>query len=148
MSKPYVSNVMSNKYDTALDFHVTMYDNLPYQRDSDYCNIEKIALNSGKVIKYFLYKNQPEAAVINNKDDEMEQYLLELRMKQQRQQELNQEASPTPELPSDDVTDEQIHSLLHDQSTNHSSSLEEGRDDSEDEPLSDTTNPFADVEDW
>lgn len=148
MSKPYVSNVMSNKYDTALDFHVTMYDNLPYQRDSDYCNIEKIALNSGKVIKYFLYKNQPEAAVINNRDDEMEQYLLELRMKQQRQQELNQEASPTPELPSDDVTDEQIHSLLHDQSTNHSSSLEEGRDDSEDEPLSDTTNPFADVEDW
>lgn len=148
MSEPYVSNVMSNKYDTALDFHVTMYDNLPYQRDSDYCNIEKIALNSGKVIKYFLYKNQPEAAVINNRDDEMEQYLLELRMKQQRQQELNQEASPTPELPSDDVTDEQIHSLLHDQSTNHSSSLEEGRDDSEDEPLSDTTNPFADVEDW
>lgn len=148
MSKPYVSNVMSNKYDTALDFHVTMYDNLPYQRDSDYCNIEKIALNSGKVIKYFLYKNQPEAAVINNKDDEMEQYLLELRMKQQRQQELNQEASPTPELPSDDVTDEQIHSLLHDQSTNHSSSFEEERDDSEDEPLSDTTNPFADVEDW
>lgn len=148
MSEPYVSNVMSNKYDTALDFHVTMYDNLPYQRDSDYCSIDKIALNSGKVIKYFLYKNQPEVAVINNKDDEMEQYLLELRMKQQRQKELNQAVSPVPELPSDNVTDEQIQSLLDDQGTNPSSSFEADNDNSEDEILTDTTNPFADVEDW
>ena len=54
MSKPYVSNLISHKYDTALDFHVTMYDNLPYQRDSDYCNIEKVAMTSGKVIKFYL----------------------------------------------------------------------------------------------
>lgn len=148
MSEPYVSNVLSNKYDTALDFHVTMYDNLPYQRDSDYCNIEKVAISSGKVIKYFLYMNQPGVAIIDNRDDEMEQYILELQMKQQRQKELNQAATPVSELPSDEVTDQQIQTLLDDNGGELSSSFDENNDSPEEEDLTNTTNPFADVEDW
>ena len=60
MGEPFVSNIISHKYDTALDFHITMYDNLPYQRDSDYCNAEKLGLISGQVIKFYLYIRQPE----------------------------------------------------------------------------------------
>jgi len=147
MGEPFVTNVLSNKYDTALDFHVTMYDKLPYERDSDYCNVEKVALNSGKVIKYFLYMNQPGVVVIDNKDEEFEQYLLELQMKYQKQKALNNAASSVSQLPSDEVTDEQIQTLLDDQEENAPASFAE--EDSEDEiSLENTVNPFADVEDW
>lgn len=147
MGEPFVTNVLSNKYDTALDFHVTMYDKLPYERDSDYCNIEKVALNSGKVIKYFLYMNQPEVAMIDNKDEEFEQYLLALQLKHQKQKALNQDVSSVSDLPSDEVTDEQIQTLLDDQDESVPVSFDE-RDSEEDISLEDTTNPFADVEDW
>lgn len=140
MSEPFVSNVISQKYDTALDFHVTMYDNLPYQRDSDYCNIEKVAMTSGRVIKFYLYMNQPEPAIINNKDDEMEQYLLELQLKQQRHAAMAS-STPAPEISQDEVTDEQIQTLLDDTSS-------EDFEENDEIDLENTTNPFADVEDW
>ena len=147
MGEPFVTNVLSNKYDTALDFHVTMYDKLPYERDSDYCNVEKVALNSGKVIKYFLYMNQPGVVMIDNKDEEFEQYLLELQLKYQKQNALNGATSSTSNPPSDEVTDEQIQTLLDDQEENVPVSFEE-EDSEEDISLENTTNPFADVEDW
>lgn len=147
MGEPFVTNVLSNKYDTALDFHVTMYDKLPYERDSDYCNVEKVALNSGKVIKYFLYMNQPGVVMIDNKDEEFEQYLLELQLKYQKQKALNGATSSTSNPPSDEVTDEQIQTLLDDQEENVPVSFEE-EDSEEDISLENTTNPFADVEDW
>lgn len=148
MSEPFVSNILSHKYDTALDFHVTMYDKLPYQRDSDYCNVEKIAMNSGKVIKYFLYMNQPEAVLIDNKDEEFEQFLLELKMKQQRQRELNDSVSEKEALPSDEVTDEQIQTLLDDSGEGFSAPFDEGQDSDDNSAAEDSVNPFADVEDW
>ena len=148
MGEPFVSNVLSNKYDTALDFHVTMYDKLPYQRDSDYCNIEKVALNSGKVIKYFLYMNQPEVVLIDNKDEEFEQFLLELKMKQQRQRELNDSVSEQDALSSDDVTDEQIQTLLDDKGEGFSAPFDEEQDSDDNSASEDAVNPFADVEDW
>lgn len=148
MSEPFVSNILSNKYDTALDFHVTMYDKLPYQRDSDYCNIEKVALNSGKVIKYFLYMNQPEAVLIDNRDEEFEQFLLELRMKQQRQRELHTSASEAEAVPSDEVTDEQIQTLLDDHGEGFSVPPDEEPETDDNSASEDAVNPFADVEDW
>ncbi len=147
MGEPFVTNVLSNKYDTALDFHVTMYDKLPYERDSDYCNVEKVAISSGRVIKYFLYMNQPGVVMIDNKDEEFEQYLLELQLKYQKQKALNDSASSESDLPSDEVTDEQIQTLLDDQEGNDSTSFGE-EDTEEDISLENTTNPFADVEDW
>ena len=80
MGEPFVTNVLSNKYDTALDFHVTMYDNLPYERDSDYCNIEKVTLVSGRVIKFYLCLNQQEFFSIDNKDDVIEDILAEAKI--------------------------------------------------------------------
>ena len=148
MGEPFVSNVLSNKYDTALDFHVTMYDKLPYQRDSDYCNIEKVAMSSGKVIKYFLYMNQPEAVIIDNKDEEFEQFLLELKMKQQRQRELNDSVSEQEALPSGEVTDEQIQTLLDDNGEGFSAPFDEEADSDDNSASEDAVNPFADVEDW
>lgn len=147
MGEPFVTNILSNKYDTALDYHVTMYDKLPYERDSDYCNVEKVALNSGKVLKFFLCMYQPESILIDNKDKEIEQYLLELKMRQQKQKELKKSASRA-ELPSDEVTDEQIQTLLDDKGEGLPEMPEDTFNEEEDEVLGDTTNPFADVEDW
>lgn len=143
MSKPYVSNLISHKYDTALDFHVTMYDNLPYQRDSDYCNIEKVAMTSGKVIKFYLAQHSAEKVVIDNKDETIEEYLMELKLKQQRQIEANREL-PAVEN-SDEVTDKQIQTLLNDRDENESSVTDEFQ---EEDPLANSVNAFADVEDW
>ena len=63
----------SLKYETGLDYPITMYDHLPYQRDSDYCNAEKIGLSTGKIIKYYLCNNETEPLTINNHDDEFDE---------------------------------------------------------------------------
>ena len=70
----------------------------------------------------------------------MEQYLLGLQLKQQKALKNN-----TAEVITDkqEVTDEQIQSLLDDQPEDSFDTSEEIRDD-----LSNTVNPFADVEDW
>lgn len=143
MSQPYVSNIISQKYDTALDYHVTMYDNLPYERDSDYCNIEKVAMYSGKVIKFYLAQHSAEKVVIDNKDEVIEDYLMELKLKQQRQIEANREL-PAKEN-SDDITDEQIQTLLDDRNENE---LQNTEDFNDEDPLANSVNAFADVEDW
>lgn len=140
MSTPFVSNIISQKYDTALDFHVTMYDNLPYQRDSDYCNIEKVTLVSGHIIKYYLCFNQPESFLVNNKDDEIEQILANAAIIEKEYASHREQASL--ETSDDiDVTPEQIQTLLDDNGI----STEE-----EDElaASANAVNAFADVEDW
>lgn len=148
MSEPFVTSVLSNKYDTALDFHVTMYDNLPYKRDSDYCNVEKVALVSGRVIKFYLCLNQPEYVEIDNKDDMIESILAEAEIakKQYEAAKRKKLAKTAAESAADD---EQIQTLLDD----HEEPLK-GYDESdveeEDELAApeDAVNAFADVEDW
>lgn len=142
MVEPFVSNIISDKYDTALDFHVTMYDNLPYQRDSDYCNAEHLTLHNKNLIKYYLYMYEPTDTVIDNGDDIIEEYLRDLKRK------MALEAREKPEILSSDedndgVTEEQIQTLLDDKDNDTGSSSSDDEDD-----LSNTTNPFADVEDW
>jgi hypothetical protein len=44
-------------YDSTLEDNLSMYDRLPYCRDSDLCNKEALALISGNVIKYYHYNN-------------------------------------------------------------------------------------------
>ena len=70
----------SLKYETGLDYPITMYDHLPYQRDSDYCNAEKIGLSTGKIIKYYLCNNETEPLTINNHDDEIDELLLHIQL--------------------------------------------------------------------
>lgn len=146
MSKPFVSNVISQKYDTALDFHVTMYDSLPYQRDSDYCNAEKLCLVSGQVIKYYLCLNQPAFFAIDNKDDQIQKILA-------REAE-RMKAAPAPHaITAEDsseesvITPEQIQTLLDDQEELPDIPLSDDMADDVDAPEH-AVNTFADVEDW
>ena len=145
MADIYASNIVSHKYDTALDFHVTMYDNLPYQRDSDYCNEQKRALVSGRVIKFYLYMCQPEKFLIDNKDDQIEEILARIQAAKPKLS----SAHKAPKLPSESdsgVTQEQIQTLLEDDAS-HASSGKQPEDNSLDAPLN-SVNAFANVEDW
>lgn len=144
MANIYASNIVSHKYDTALDFHVTMYDNLPYQRDSDYCNEQKRALVSGRVIKFYLYMCQPEKFLIDNKDDEIEEILARIQAARPK----HSPAHKVPKLPSESdsgVTQEQIQTLLED--TPNNSPKAQPEDNTLDAPLN-SVNAFANVEDW
>lgn len=146
MSEPFVSNVISQKYDTALDFHVTMYDNLPYERDSDYCNIEKLAMVSGRVIKFYLYYyNQPEAFTVDNQDDRIEEILAKAKAApvSRRSSRIASAVSSSDEA---DVTPEQIQSLLDDRED--TSYAEDDFDEDNTDAPTDAVNAFADVEDW
>ena len=141
---PQPTNIVSNKYDSFLDFHVTMYDNLPYQRDADYCNIEKVALYSGRVIKYYLCVNQPERVPIDNKDDQIEQ-ILESVLAEERKRLAERKTEVVKITGEDEVTQEQIQTLL-DENGNAFSEGEAGRDKMD--AVEETVNAFSDVEDW
>ncbi len=144
MSEPFVSNVISQKYDTALDFHVTMYDNLPYERDSDYCNIEKLALVSGHVIKFYLYYNQTDVFTIDNKDDRIEEILAKAKAAPASKRS-SRTASAVSSSEKVDVTPEQIQTLLDDR--DDMPFEDDFEEDSTDAPTN-AVNAFADVEDW
>ena len=68
---------------------------------------------------------------------------MELKLKQQRQIEANREL-PAIEN-SDEVTDAQIQTLLDDRDENESSVTDGFQDE---DPLANSVNAFADVEDW
>lgn len=137
MSHSMYDNIISAKYDGSLDHPISMYDKLPYQRDSDYCNAEKLTLESGMIIKYYLCLNQMEACPINNHDDEIESILSAIQLQeQQRKIEIAAKEPDTAETQGG-ITPEQIQTLLKDP------------DEEEDEPdLSNAVNPFENVEDW
>ncbi len=40
-------------FDLSMGDDMSMYDNLPYQRDSDKCNAGALALYSGNILKYY-----------------------------------------------------------------------------------------------
>ena len=40
-------------FDLSMGDDMSMYDNLPYKRDSDKCNAGAIALYSGNILKYY-----------------------------------------------------------------------------------------------
>lgn len=137
MSHSMYDNIISAKYDGSLDHPITMYDKLPYQRDSDYCNAEKLTLESGMIIKYYLCLNQMEACPINNHDDEIESILSAIQLQEQQRKIEIAAQEPANTETQDGITPEQIQTLLKDP------------DEDEEEPdLSDAVNPFENVEDW
>lgn len=145
MGEPYVSNILSHKYDTALDFHVTMYDAMPYQRDSDYCNAQKIAMYSGKVIKYYLYFRSTDVFPVDNKDSEIEDILKQIQADNAKRTFPN--AVVRAVASGEDVTDRQIQTLLDDRTEDIP--FDEDFDDENDiDAPPDSVNAFADVEDW
>lgn len=136
MSHSMYDNIISAKYDGSLDHPISMYDRLPYQRDSDYCNAEKLTLVSGMIIKYYLCLNQIEACPINNHDDEIESILSAIQIQERQRDQIAAQEPDTTEM-QDGITPEQIQTLLKDP------------DEEEKVPdLSNAVNPFEDVEDW
>lgn len=129
----------SLKYEATLEYPVSMYDKLPYERDSDYCNAEHVGLTCGKIIKYFLCLNQMEEFQIDNHDDEIQQILAQIQRGEQERLQA-QQSSPEITESSDEITEEQIQTLLEDQ--------DKENDSSEEADLEGAENPFADVEDW
>ena len=129
---------ISKKYDGALEYGITMYDELPYQRNSDVCNASTLALYSGHVIKYYLCNNQMDSYTINNRDDQIEEILQRIRLEEEKRlqtpatQEFIQDASA-------EVTEEQIQSLLEDTGD----STEEDTT-----PAPEQTINLDDIEDW
>lgn len=130
---------ISKKYDGTLDYGIEMYDNLPYQRNSDVCNGSTVALYSGHIIKYYLCNNEEDAYPINNRDDEIQAILRHAREEAEKCQTENAE----PEVIGDpsEITDEQIQALTTDQSSDD--------DGAETEPAGtpEVVN-LDDIEDW
>lgn len=130
---------ISKKYDGTLDYGIEMYDNLPYQRNSDVCNGSTVALYSGHIIKYYLCNNEEEAYPINNRDDEIQSILRHAR----EEAEKRQTEDTKPEVIGDpsEITDEQIQALTTDQTSDN--------DGTEAEPAGtpEVVN-LDDIEDW
>ena len=130
---------ISKKYDGTLDYGIEMYDNLPYQRNSDVCNGSTVALYSGHIIKYYLCNNEEDAYPINNRDDEIQAILLHAREEAEKRQ--TEDAEPEVIGDPSEITDEQIQALTTDQSSDN--------DGTEAEPAgtSEVVN-LDDIEDW
>ncbi len=130
---------ISKKYDGTLDYGIEMYDNLPYQRNSDVCNGSTVALYSGHIIKYYLCNNEEDAYPINNRDDEIQAILLHAREEAEKRQTEDTE----PEVIGDpsEITDEQIQALTTDQSSDNDGAGAEPADTQEVVNLDD-------IEDW
>lgn len=140
MKHSIYDNIICAKFDRSLDHPITMYDNLPYQRDSDYCNAEKLTLQSDKIIKYYLCINKTEECPIDNRDNEIEAILANIQKQESKRIQVIEHESKIPDT-QDGITPEQIQSLLTDPESD-SDTAEESTDADE---FSDS---FADVEDW
>ena len=130
---------ISKKYDGTLDYGIEMYDNLPYQRNSDVCNGSTVALYSGHIIKYYLCNNEEDAYPINNRDDEIQAILRHAREEAEKRQ--TEDAEPEVFGDPSEITDEQIQALTTDQSSDN--------DGAETEPAGtpEVVN-LDDIEDW
>ena len=130
---------ISKKYDGTLDYGIEMYDNLPYQRNSDVCNGSTVALYSGHIIKYYLCNNEEEAYPINNRDDEIQSILRHAREEAEKRQ--TEDTEPEVIRDPSEITDEQIQALTTDQSSDN--------DGTEAEPAGtpEVVN-LDDIEDW
>lgn len=130
---------ISKKYDGTLDYGIEMYDNLPYQRNSDVCNGSTVALYSGHIIKYYLCNNEEDAYPINNRDDEIQAILLHAREEAEKRQ--TEDAEPEVIGDPSEITDEQIQALTTDQSSDNDGAGAEPADTQEVVNLDD-------IEDW
>lgn len=128
---------ISQKYDGTLDYGITMYDELPYQRDADVCNSSTVALYSGHIIKYYLCNNKQEEYPINNRDDDIELILQKISEQEALRRISEAEALPSEDS-SDEITQEQIQTLLEDN---------EEQEEAPEPPVKHVEN-LDDIEDW
>ncbi len=141
MGNIYLPKLVSQKYDEAMDYHITMYDNLPYRRDSDFCGIQQVSLYSGHIIKYYLCLNHEDAYEVGNHDDEIEE-ILAVAQKNEAKRMAMPEKKQTGKSKREEqgITQEQIKTLLKDNAAPPAS----------DDNLApaNAVNAFEGVEDW
>lgn len=147
MGNIYDSKPISNKYDGTLDYRITMYDNLPYKRDSEFCGAQQIALYSGHVIKYYLCINNEDTFKINNHDDNIQE-ILSNESKKQLKKISEKESEVIDNDNPNGITQEQIKTLLDDPDVSANSSADLQSDNTPDDSLNNTVNAFEGVEDW
>lgn len=147
MGNIYDSKPISNKYDGTLDYRITMYDNLPYKRNSEFCGAQQIALYSGHVIKYYLCINNEDTFKINNHDDNIQE-ILSNESKKQLKKISEKESEVIDNDNPNGITQEQIKNLLDDPDVSANSSADLQSDNTPDDSLNNTVNAFEGVEDW
>lgn len=147
MGNIYDSKPISNKYDGTLDYRITMYDNLPYKRNSEFCGAQQIALYSGHVIKYYLCINNEDTFKINNHDDNIQE-ILSNESKKQLKKISEKESEVIDNDNPNGITQEQIKTLLDDPDVSANSSADLQSDNTPDDSLNNTVNAFEGVEDW
>jgi len=144
MGSIYLPKLVSQKYDEAMDYHITMYDNLPYQRNPDFCGIQQVAMYSGHIIKYYMCINKEEAFEVDNRDDEIEG-ILAIAQQNEAIRKTMPKAKPGRKKNTEEtgITQEQIQTLLKDKEYDV---LPPGTDDNL--ASENSVNAFAGVEDW
>ena len=140
---------ISQKYDASLDYGITMYDRLPYQRDSDVCNDSTRALFSGHVIKYYLCNNTETAFAVDNQDDKIEQILQKVQQEEQARLAsiISHQETDSPEASTDTISDEQVQTLLEDPGDTTPENTTEAAEAAEATPVPEPIN-LDDIEDW
>ena len=140
MGNIYLPKLVSQKYDETMDYHITMYDNLPYRRDSDFCGIQQVALYSGHIIKYYLCLNHEDAYEVGNRDDEIEEILAMAQMNEAKRAAAPVRKPASRKHEEAGITQEQIKTLLQDKDIPVDS----------DDNLApeNSVNAFEGVEDW
>lgn len=141
MGNIYLPKLVSQKYDEAMDYHITMYDNLPYRRDSDFCGIQQVSLYSGHIIKYYLCLNHEDAYEVGNHDDEIEE-ILAVAQKNEAKRMAMPEKKQTGKSKKEEqgITQEQIKTLLKDNAAPPASG--------DNLAPANAVNAFEGVEDW
>lgn len=99
-------------FDSSSSDHLSMYDNLPYERNSDVCNKTTVAKESGNILKFYRC-NVDKVYKVNNRDDRTSKMLSKL--KQEPAPPINAEkiAAEIPP-PSGRITEEQMEELFRD----------------------------------
>ncbi len=136
MGNVYLPGLVSQKYDAKLDYPITMYDNLPYKRDSDFCGSRQVAMYSGHILKYYLCMNESEAYKVDNRDGEIDEILAAVKRKEEkriREAEADGSENDSPQAPTQQ---QKIQAILKDDAS-----------ESADAPAG-AVNAFEGVEDW
>lgn len=138
---------ISQKYDGTLDYGIVMYDNLPYQRNADVCNSSTVALYSGHIIKYYLCINHEEGLPINNRDDEIQDILRHIWEEEEKRRAQQETKDEVLDIPTNDLTDEQLHALTTDRGEMQSDEEENESDEASGFSQENVIN-LDDIEDW
>ena len=136
----YNCGPISNKYDSTLDYHVTMYDNLPYKRNAELCGAQQLGMYSGHIVKYYLCINNEEKFKVNNQDDKIQEILAKIKSENISKISEN-DTEVIDNDNTDGITQEQIQTLLDDPEASEDNS-------SDNDAPSNAINAFEGVKDW